>query len=704
MTDHLKADGSIKRHENGHQDSLTNDSLKNNVPMNTNPKEDMSLQELLSSQEWREYFLSLSDAVNFEFEIYTVDGSPISATKEPVYCEFLRSANLEIISCPDTCNKEMFESLSSDEPLMYKCKAGLANFAFQVERSGEKVVVVGRGNFSSYDDLLQFLKLARDNNLSEIPQAVPLSFVQDDYLKSIARYVCFTVTRMLSSTEERSMVEEKLVRMTALFDSQTFGTLSKNPELMYRYIMDTIEFVFGSTSASFLLQSKSSFKYKTVYATGEHKDTIMELSLDNDSQVIHEMKQTKSVYFSENPGTIISAVPLGEIKSAYFFPIFTEGSIQGIIGIYNRKFSSDDLRIMASFRDYVQLNLENQHLRTHAVPSIKEDSRMSSLSEFSQSLSNILDKDSLLNTLLNKSLQLLEAEQGSLMIMDPETSELIVEARKCIDGTVKEKMRLKMHNSIAGQVIESGGPLLVKDIEQDARIKQGSRERYKTKSFISVPIMLEDRLKGVMNISDKIKGTAFTEDDLNLVQSIMNSAAIVIERTLLYDRAKDLQKLSITDPLTGIYNRRYLNRRLSEEITRFNRYKHPFSFMMLDLDKFKEYNDTYGHIPGDNLIRDLARTLEQSLRTIDIAARFGGDEFVAIFPQTSKDDAIQITNRLKEKIDDSLGRYDVDMPLSVSMGLATFPDDANSIMELIEKTDQALYLAKKAGGNRVVYL
>jgi len=96
--------------------------------------------------------------------------------------------------------------------------------------------------------------------------------------------------------------------------------------------------------------------------------------------------------------------------------------------------------------------------------------------------------------------------------------------------------------------------------------------------------------------------------------------------------------------------------------------------------------------------------METSLRTIDIAARFGGDEFVTIFPQTPKVDAIQISNRLKEKIDKALREHNAEMPLSVSVGLATFPDDASSIMDLIEKTDQALYLAKKGGGNRVVYL
>jgi diguanylate cyclase (GGDEF)-like protein len=126
--------------------------------------------------------------------------------------------------------------------------------------------------------------------------------------------------------------------------------------------------------------------------------------------------------------------------------------------------------------------------------------------------------------------------------------------------------------------------------------------------------------------------------------------------------------------------------------------------MMLDLDKFKDYNDAYGHISGDNLLKALAGILEKSLRTIDIAARFGGDEFVAIFPQTPKVDAIQITNRLKERIDKALSEYSAEIPLTISIGLATYPDDASSIMELIEKTDQALYLAKKGGGNRVVYL
>jgi len=580
----------------------------------------------------------------------------------------------------------------------------MTNFAFTVERLGERAVIVGRGSFALYDDLLDFIKFTKDHNMPTIPASMPLSFPGTDYIESMAQYVAFTVSRMLNSLEEKYRLEEKLVRMTALFDSQTFGTLSKNPELMYRYIMDTIEFVFGSTSASLMLMDESSVTYNTVYSIGEHKDAVADFSFDAKSSIVSEMKKTRAAVFSDDPEKISISNPLQDIKTAYFFPIFMSGAVEGVIGIFNKQFSNEDMRIMNAFKDYIQLNLENQRLRTSMSNNKIADNKLNSLVDFSYSLTSIRDKDSLLNTLLEKSLEMLEAEQGSLMLMDPDTSELIVEAKRSYDETVHEKMRIKMNAGIAGQVIESGGPLLVADIEQDSRISQSSRPRYKTKSFISVPIKIDDKFSGVINISDKIKGSAFNEDDLQIIQTILNNSAVAIERSLLYKRAETLQKLSITDHLTGIYNRRYLNRRLTEEITRYNRYKQPFSFMMLDMDKFKEYNDTYGHIPGDNLIREVATVLEKSLRTIDIAARFGGDEFVAIFPQTTKVDAIQITNRLKEKIDEALGKHDVETPLGISMGLATFPDDANSIMELIEKTDQALYLAKKAGGNRIVYL
>ncbi len=661
-----------------------------------------SLAQFLSSKNWTDYFSVISRTVNFGLYICGKNGE-LFYTEENPFCKLLESVKSDSLRCPDSCNEMMVKSLQTNEPVVFKCRSGIINFSFSVEWSGEKVYIGGRGGFASFEDLLEFLKFAKTNDLPFIPVAGPLSFSGEDHASAVAQYVFLTVNRLLLSFDERYRLEEKFFRVMSLFDSGTFRALSRNPELMYRYILDTIEFVFGSTSAAFMALDSNS-QYKSTYGTGKYKDDFTGFHLDAESPLIHEMFNTRTYLFSADSGKLASSGPLKEIEYFYLFPIFSGDTIERIIGIFDRHLSKEDLKIMSAFRDYLQLHFENLHLRLSASKFKKADDRLKYLADFSSSIVSILSKEKLFNTLIETSLQLINAEHGSLMLLDHDTSELVVEAQKGSDEVVHERMRLKKKDSMAEIVIDRQEPLLVSDIEKDPRIRRENRSRYKTKSFMIILIKVDDRVTGVLNVSDKIRGDVFTEEDLNLLQSFVNNAAIAIERSILYKQTEELQQLSITDPLTGIFNRRYLSTRLSEEIVRYNRYKHPFSFIMLDMDKFKEYNDTFGHISGDKLLKALATIMEKSLRNVDIAARFGGDEFVAIFPQTSKADAIHITNRLKEKIDKALQQELFEMPLTVSLGLTTYPDDATSVGELFEKTDQALYLAKRGGGNKVVYL
>ncbi|MBI5057642.1 MAG: diguanylate cyclase [Nitrospirae bacterium] len=667
-------------------------------------KDNMTFSELLLSKEWSEYFSNLSKTLNFEFHFYDEDGINLFSIGENKFCKFIESAKVDSLSCSDSCIKLMFESLKAKSPSTYKCPAGIMNFSFPVERFDEKIYIRGIGGFASYDAFLDFLRSTRETVLPPLPATMPLNFIEEDSVSAIANYVYLTVNKLLNTFDEKYRVEEKLLRMTSLFDSHTFATLSKNPDLLHRYILDTIEFVLGKTSATIMVLDHSEFIYKSTYSTGTYKDDLAGFQLDAKSPLVHNMFNTRTFVFSGGTEKHIAGEPLKKTSSFLFFPIFIGDTIEKIIGIFDRSLSREDLKIMNAFRDYLQLNLENHNLRFSITKMKRSDEKLAYIADFSNSIAAVLGKERLFNTLLEKTLQYLHAEQGSVMLLDHDTSELVVEARKGADDAVQEKMRLKKEESIAGKVIESGEPLLVEDIEKDPRVKRENRSHYKTKSFISIMIKIEDRVTGVINVSDKIRGDAFTDEDLKLLQSFVSNAAIAIERSLLYKQTEELKQLSITDPLTGIYNRRYLNTRLSEEITRYNRYKHPFSFMMLDMDKFKEYNDTFGHILGDKLIKALATIMEKSLRNVDIAARFGGDEFVAIFPQTTKTDAIHITHRLKEKIDKALHQETLEIPVTVSMGLTTYPDDASSIGELLEKTDQALYLAKRGGGDKVVYL
>ena len=663
-------------------------------------RDDLPLEELITSAEWAEYLRSLSEVIKFELSLYDSEGDLMFSTNEKPLCNFIRTKCSDSLDCPNSC----LRALRMNESGVIKCNAKISCFVIPLERDGGKIYIIGRDSFAEYEDMLEFLRILKDRKFPEIPVSMPFEFQGEEHTKFILQYVYLAVIRLLKSHENKYKLEEKLLRMTSLFDSQTIRTLSRNPELMYRYILDTIEFVLGKTSSMFMSLDSEKAVYQTVCSTGRHQDAAMDFQISSDNPAIDEMNSTGSVYVTDHPGNITSGTSLKDISSLCLFPIFVNNSIEGLIGVLDKKLSREDMKIINAFRDYIQVNLENHGLRVRADEKKKPEEIREPVFEMTKKINSAVDIDMLSNELLEQSLKMLNAEQGSLMLLDDETSELVVEAHKGTGNVIKDKMRIKIGEGIAGKVIDSGRSLVVEDIENDPRVRQENRAHYRTKSFLSALIILQDRVAGVLNISDKVEAASFNDNDLKLIQSFINNVSIAIERSLLFKKAEHLKKLSITDPLTGIYNRRYLNKRLSEEITRYNRYKHPFSFMMLDMDKFKEYNDTFGHIAGDNLIKALAQKVAKSLRAIDIAARFGGDEFVAIFPQTPKVDAIQITNRLKEKIDVALREQSIELPVSVSMGLATFPDDASSIMELIEKTDQALYLAKKGGGNRVVYL
>jgi len=156
------------------------------------------------------------------------------------------------------------------------------------------------------------------------------------------------------------------------------------------------------------------------------------------------------------------------------------------------------------------------------------------------------------------------------------------------------------------------------------------------------------------------------------------------------------EKLSVTDPVTGLYNHRYFNNYLSIEIERAQRHSRIISLIMIDIDMFKKYNDTKGHPEGDKLLQGVSQILQESIRSIDLAFRYAGDEFAIILPDTGQDRAVEIAERIRKKAESK------NTGTTLSLGIASFPKHANSVQDLIQKADQALYLAKGRGKNQTV--
>ncbi len=319
------------------------------------------------------------------------------------------------------------------------------------------------------------------------------------------------------------------------------------------------------------------------------------------------------------------------------------------------------------------------------------------------SLASVLDREELYETILEKSTELLNAERGSLMILDNKNKVLDVKAAKGIDRSVMKDIKVKLGEGIAGSIVAKGIPVVVGNIEEEVPLHKNIA-RYKTKSFVSIPLKLDERVIGVINISDKVSGGVFSEEDLLMLLSFANYASIALERGAYYSMSEEFKMISMTDPLTGLFNRRYFRERLYEEVERVKRHRGCFTTFVIDIDNFKHFNDTYGHVAGDEMLRSVARTIRNAVRSMDVVARYGGEEFTVILPHTNKKESHVIAERIREEVEE-LSSYSttiLERP-TISVGIAEFPLDSNTIDGIIHNADRAMYAAKRLGKNRVVF-
>jgi len=218
-------------------------------------------------------------------------------------------------------------------------------------------------------------------------------------------------------------------------------------------------------------------------------------------------------------------------------------------------------------------------------------------------------------------------------------------------------------------------------------------------------MIAEEVAKRLKKAGYKRSTRLFTDHDIRLAIAISHQAALTIQRARLLQKAQQLEELASTDPLTGLFNRRYLEETLERDLARLTRKQQPAGFVMLDIDHFKRFNDTYGHDAGDAVLRTVARTLRHVVDGAGVVARYGGEEFVIILPEASAAGAIQVAQRLRRGVAQS--KFFAGSPLavehiSISVGIAMYPTDTQYKSELIEHADAALYAAKSAGRNRVV--
>jgi diguanylate cyclase (GGDEF)-like protein len=331
------------------------------------------------------------------------------------------------------------------------------------------------------------------------------------------------------------------------------------------------------------------------------------------------------------------------------------------------------------------------------APAIDRQRQLHELMIFhdvAKALTSSLNLNSVLQTIMDKVAEYFRPDTWSLLMVDEQKYELFFAIAVGDAAEMLKTVRLRIGEGIAGWVAQKGEAMIVPDVSSDARFTRRVDDltNLQTRSIICLPLIARYRVLGVIQLIN-VGPEAFGEGEIFFLRSLCDFAAIAIDNARSVER---IQELTVTDDCTGLFNARHLYKTLDSEVYRSARFGYEFSVIFLDLDRFKQVNDTNGHLVGSKLLREVGQLIKQHLRLIDFAFRYGGDEFVILLPQTTKEQATIACRRILEvmRAHHFLKEEGLNLKLRASFGLATYPSDAASAHELIRQADEMMYLVK----------
>lgn len=627
--------------------------------------------------------------------------------------------------CAAFCGKALEKAVEAGETIGFECHAGLDCRAIPVIDADTQFVVIAGRTFLKADNYRKATERAikgdwRIYSPSELFENVLLSGTSDVLDKAAKQ-----VKDLLETSHHRSNVlDEPLLEIadevpvaknvvTELKMEKTleilkpeaiastektagaqawrsfFGSiLKKDYAEASRSILEFIAHQFNLSALIWLEKTKD--RFDNTISFGEVANRKVRLGIRPDDQRLITVLQNES---SLEIGERAKNGGSEPARVMNLFPIGVGDDISAAVAVLDTVDLVDKKRQIARFCHSIAPQLEILRLRNEVLG---RNAVTEAVREFGNSLKGI-DADDFWMNITQKAAEILAAERASLLVMDEKTGQFEI---KSLIGAIKD---LKSSEEVGGRVAKivyaKNEAVIVSDITKTGLPPASPMRKYRTSSFISCPISVGSRTLGVMSFTDRADGSEFDRHSLELFQAIAPQLAVAIDRAELKEKAGEFEQLSVTDALTGLLNRRYMEERLSEEIKRSNRHGFPMSFMMLDVDHFKSYNDAYGHPAGDTALKMVAHVIRDTLRSADVAARFGGEEFSILLPQTTGEEAAAIAERIRSNIEHA------DFPhrlVTTSIGVASCSAELCASADLVSAADKALYEAKRTGRNKVL--
>ncbi len=319
--------------------------------------------------------------------------------------------------------------------------------------------------------------------------------------------------------------------------------------------------------------------------------------------------------------------------------------------------------------------------------------------DVAKALTSSLDLDTVLETIMAKVAAYFKSADWSLLMVDESSHELYYAVAVGHGCETVNTLTLTDGKTLARWILDSGEPLIISDINKDPRLSHVADPSAEgASSVVCMPVRTGGKILGIIQVMN-IDLETYNRNEI-LLRTLADYAAIAIENARAVRR---IQELSITDDCTGLYNARHLFTVLSEEVHRSQRFGYDLALLFLDLDHFKRVNDQHGHLVGSALLAQIGQFLRESLRLVDAAFRYGGDEFAILLPQTSGEGALLVARRLMHVFHtrEWTPAENVTLRLTASIGIAAFPTDAATPKDVVQRGDEMMYLVKQSGRDNI---
>ena len=382
-----------------------------------------------------------------------------------------------------------------------------------------------------------------------------------------------------------------------------------------------------------------------------------------------------------------------ETKSEVAIPLMVRDEVVGVLDFQSDRlgyFDAGMIDLLTLFSTQASMALENARL--YSLERRRAE-QLEAINAVARQTTAVLDLDELLTVVCRLILEWFHIDHVAVLLLEGDALRV-----RAYEGTLTPNLdmgsQLEPGAGLAFVALTQSKSLIENDVSLVESYIAGFLE---TKSEMCVPLIFFGEKLGVLAL-DSASLNAFDQEDVQPLESVADICAAAIQNANYFEKMK---QLAYVDGLTGIFNRRYFEMRIAEELERASRFVGRMSVIMVDIDHFKRLNDEFGHLLGDEVLRGVSNILKQQLRKVDMVCRYGGEEFAIVVPETTGANAMVVAEKLRRQIE-THPFPGVPRPVTISCGVADYPTHGSSRDEVVAAADSALYLAKQAGRNQVI--